>query len=69
MKSSGPIAVKVVCLFWMLFKGTKYKSDAVNSSNNILFVISHYTVAVMCLQTPGFLQRSSVLLILCFTWL
>ena len=54
-------------LFDPFFKGTKYKSDDVNShNNNNLFAESHYTVAVICLLTPGFLQRSSLVLNLNF---
>ena len=55
-------------LFDRCFKGTKYKSDDVNSNNNNnLFAESHYTNAVIFLLTPRFLQRSSLVLNLNFT--
>jgi UPF0716 family protein affecting phage T7 exclusion len=43
------------------------QSDDVNSNNNLL-AESHCTIAVIWLLIPGFLQRSSLVLNLNFTW-
>jgi hypothetical protein len=51
---------------WLPFKETKYKSDDFNSSISNLFAESQYRIVAICLLTPGFLRRSSLLLILSF---
>ena len=52
-----------VCSLTLFLKEQNTKVDDINISSNKLFAESHYCIAVICLLTPGFLQRSSIIVI------